>query len=307
MLRCDDYYLPATLDEAFDLIERFPGEHRIIAGGTDLLPWAREGRAGDVHIPVLIDISRVAEMRGQKAQDGRIRLGANTTFAEFLKDPFLKRHLPVMAHAAIWFADDQLRAAATLAGNLVNGSPAGDGIPPMVAMEGSVVLESRKDGKRHTRTVPVADFIQGPGKTLLEPGELMTAIECDDMEGWGSAFEKVGHRRSLVISTCCVAALVKVDWATRRFADVRLAIGAVGPVPCRAKELEQSLIGQPVTAETIRSLSDRTAGFVRSRSRQEYRRKVLASFVERALGDALDELGIAPVSQPVHGEERLHA
>ena len=297
MLNCDEYLMPESLDEAFDLIERHAGRYRIVAGATDLLPWAREGRAGDVHYPVLIDISRVPELDGVERRGDRLRLGANTTFADFLNDAELREALPIMPHVAVWFADDQIRELATLAGNLINASPAADGTPPMIALNGTVTLECRRDGARRRRELDLTGFVTGPAPTRIKPGEILTAIECDALAGYGSAFEKVGHRRSLVISTVCVAALVKLDEAGAVFEDVRLALAAVGPVPVRLTECEEFLVGRPATADVIEEASRLPIERVQSRTRQDYRREVVENFVARALTDALAELGVSPAAE----------
>lgn len=140
------------------------GRYRLVAGCTDILPWARPARAGDVHNPALIDLGRVAELQGVERRGERIRLGAGTTFQQFLEDPFLRIHLPVMPKCAIWFADDQIRQQATLAGNLVNASPAADGTPPMVAMDGAVTLVSRRNGTMGQRELPLSEFVIGPAE-----------------------------------------------------------------------------------------------------------------------------------------------
>ena len=132
MLLCDEYGTPQTLSEAFDMIEAHRGRYRLVAGATDLLPWAREGRAGDVHIPVLIDIARIPELRERSVSDTRVRLGAATPIQRFLDDPMLGCAMPAMPRCAVWFADDQLREAATIGGNIVNASPAADGTPPLL-------------------------------------------------------------------------------------------------------------------------------------------------------------------------------
>ncbi len=85
MLLCDEYLTPTSLNDAFDMIEAHRGRYRFVAGATDLLPWAREGRAGDVHIPVLIDVTRIPELRKTSAGDKRVRLGARNA------DPALSR------------------------------------------------------------------------------------------------------------------------------------------------------------------------------------------------------------------------
>lgn len=303
MLTCEHYLTPTTLDEAFACLERFGGTARIVAGATDLLPWAREGRAGDVHYSALIDVSRIPELCGVERTGERLRIGANTTIAAFLADPLLVRHAPVLRHCAVWFADDQIREQATLGGNLVNASPAADSTPPMLAMNATVTLASRRDGRTATRTLRLTQFVLGPGKTALQPGELVTHVECDATEGYGSAFEKVGHRRSLVISTVCAAALVKLDRGASRFGDVRIALGAVGPVPERLTDCERLLVGRPVSASRIREAAELAVERVRSRTRREYRREVVVNFVERAVCNALGELGAA-VAQDAAKEKR---
>jgi xanthine dehydrogenase FAD-binding subunit len=291
VLTFDQYLTPATLDAAFDALERIPGA-RIVAGATDLLPWAREGRAGDVHLPALVDVTRIPQLRGITLQGSRIRLGAATPIAAFQHDELLLKQAPVLGCCAVWFADDQIREQATVGGNLVNASPAGDSQPALLAMNASVTLARRGGGRVAERSMPLADFIVGPSKTALLPGELLTAIEVDAVPGHGAAFEKVGHRRSLVISTVCLAALVKLDWAKRRIEDCRVAIGAVGPVPQRLVDVERLLQGQAPTAELVREAASLVADRVQSRTRQEYRREVLLNFVERALVAALGHAGV---------------
>ena len=133
MLICDQYLTPASLDEAFAAMAEHRGRHRIVAGATDTLPWAREGRAGDVEIPVLIDVSKIPELNERRADGKRVRIGAATPIQRFLDDPALGSALPAMPRCAVWFADDQIRKSATIGGNIVNASPAGDAIPPLIA------------------------------------------------------------------------------------------------------------------------------------------------------------------------------
>lgn len=291
MLTYERYLTPATLEDAFDALERNPGA-RIVAGATDLLPWAREGRAGDVHLPALVDVSRIPALNGVSLQDGRMRIGAATPIAAFQHDELLRRNARVLACCAAWFADDQIREQATVGGNLVNASPAGDTQPALLAMNASVVLARCEAGRVLARSMPLAQFIVGPARTALQPGEILVEIGFDAVPSHGAAFEKVGHRRSLVISTVCLAALVKLDWAGRRVEDARIAIGAVGPVPQRLPEVERLLQGQAPTGELLRHAAGLVAGRVQSRSRQEYRREVLMNFVERALVAALGDAGV---------------
>jgi xanthine dehydrogenase FAD-binding subunit len=291
MLLCDNYLTPQTLDEAFDMIEAHRGRFRLIAGATDILPWAREGRAGDVHIPALIDVARIPQLRERAVGATQVTLGAATPFQRFLDDQALMRAMPAMPRCAIWFADDQLRESATIGGNIVNASPAADGTPPLYAHHATLTLASRRNGRIDTRTLSIDDFITGPGQTKLAEDEILVSLACEALPGYGGSFEKVGHRRSLVISTVCLAALVKLNRDGRKFEDVRLAFGGIGPVPLRLREVEEFLTSGPLTLSRLEQASTMPVALVRSRTRQDYRREVVRGFVMRGLFNAAKQAG----------------
>ena len=287
MLTFDQYLTPQSLDEAFDALHCIPAA-RLLAGATDLLPWAREGRAGDVHLPAVVDISRIAELGGVSQEGARIRIGATTPIAAMQQHPLLQQQAPVLGACALWFADDQIREQATVGGNLVNASPAGDTQPALLALNTHVTLVRRESGRIIERSVPLSEFILGPSRTVLLPGEILLRLEIDALPHHGVSFEKVGHRRSLAISTVCLAALARVD-AHQRIEDLRIA---VGPVPERLTDIEDLLTGIKPTPAALRDASARVADRVRSRSRQSYRREVLSNFVERSLATALAHAGL---------------
>ena len=289
MLNCDQYLMPESLDEALRTWGEAPDGSRLIAGATDILPWAREGRAGDVHVPTLVDLTRVKELSGYTIADGTVRLGANVVYQDFLTDAELGRHLPCMPFCSVWFADDQIREQATLAGNIVNASPAADGTPPVLALNGVVEMARLAGGTIMRRELPVADFVLGPGKTALAADEIVTAITCDSMEGYGGAFEKVGQRRSLVISVVCTTCVVKLSADGDRFEDVRMTMGGIGPVAIRLPHVEATLKGQKVSADLIRRVAAETNDIVNSRTRREYRATVVKGFIERAIENAVDD------------------
>lgn len=291
MLTCDQYLTPRSLDEAFDAIEQNPGRHRLVAGATDTYPWAREGRAGDVHIPVLIDVTKIPELNALAVSERRVRLGAATPMQRFLDGPALARALPCMPRCAVWFADDQIRAQATIGGNVVNASPAADGTPCLLAHNATVEIASRRNGNIATRIMPLEQFVAGPNRTALAPGEILLAFDCDALPGYGGSFEKVGHRRSLVISLVCLAALVRLTPDRRRFEDVRLALGGIGPVPYRLDEVERFLRGAAVSGDTMMRAAEIPVGLVASRTRQEYRREVVRGFMLRGLINAVRRAG----------------
>ena len=291
MLLCDEYLTPASLDEAFAAMAARRGRYRLVAGATDTLPWAREGRAGDVAIPALIDVSRIPELTAREIDERRVRLGAATPIQRFLDDPALARAMPCMPRCAVWFADDQIRAQATIGGNVVNASPAADGTPPLLAHDAEVELATLRDGKVTRRRLRLDQFVIGPNKTALAEDEILVALDCAALPGYGGSFEKVGHRRSLVISLVCLAAVVKLDAAGRRFADARLAIAGIGPRPLRLTDVEQFLRGTELSAARLEAAAAMPIDLVASRTRQAYRRDVVRGFVMRALINATRRAG----------------
>jgi carbon-monoxide dehydrogenase medium subunit/xanthine dehydrogenase FAD-binding subunit len=238
-----------------------------------------------VHIPLLIDVSKIPELNELRVGADRVRLGAATAIQRFLDDAALAAALPAMPRCAVWFADDQIRAQATIGGNLVNASPAADVTPCLIAHEASVELVSAK-GRRVLR---LDQFVTGRNATALQDGELLAAIECDALPGYGGSFEKVGHRRSLVISLVCLAALIRLDG--ERIDDVRLAIGGISAVPLRLVEVEMFLRGGPLTAERLEQAAEMPVTLVASRTRQDYRRDVVRGFMLRGLVDAARDAG----------------
>ncbi|HEY2137035.1 MAG TPA: FAD binding domain-containing protein [Xanthobacteraceae bacterium] len=304
MLVCDEYLTPASLDEAFAAMAARRGRYRLVAGATDTYPWAREGRAGDVAIPALIDIAKIPELTERRVDERRVRLGAATPIQRFLDDPALVRAMPGMPRCAVWFADDQIRAQATIGGNIVNASPAADGTPPLLAHDAEVEIAGRRDGSIVRRRMRLDQFIIGPNQTALREDEILLATECDALAGYGGSFEKVGHRRSLVISLVCVAALAKLDASGSRFADVRLAIAGIGPIPLRLSAVEQFLRGAEVSAARLEQAAAMPVDLVRSRTRQAYRRDVVQGLVMRALINAAQRAGagaIAPALEAAYG------
>ena len=294
MLYCEEYLTPTSLDEAFDAIAAHQGRYRIVAGATDTLPWARQGRAGDVDVPVLIDVTKIPELNAREVSTSSVRLGAATKVQRLLDDAELARALPCMPRCAVWFADDQIRESATIGGNIVNASPAADLTPALLAHDAQVELLRRESGALKRRRMPLAEFVLGPGATALAPDELLVAIECNALAEYGGAFEKVGHRRSLVISLACLAVLLKLDRTGKALADARLAFAGIGPVPKRLREVEAFLCDGALTRERLERAALMPIELVASRTRQAYRREVVHGFMLRGLLNALRRAGGDP-------------
>jgi CO/xanthine dehydrogenase FAD-binding subunit len=215
--------LPRSLDETLAALQETPGA-TILAGGTDLMVAINAG----THRPeAVVSLARVPELRSWRRDGDEVVLGACLTYTE-MEHGELASLVPALCQAARTIGSPQIRNAATIGGNLGTASPAGDTLPVLAAFD--AVVEIR--GPAGTRSVPVLEFVTGVKKTVLAPGELVTAVRLPALRG-PQEFLKVGTRNAMVISVVMAALVVDLDGRT-----VRLGLGSVAPVPVRAREAE---------------------------------------------------------------------
>jgi CO/xanthine dehydrogenase FAD-binding subunit len=240
------YLRPATLAEALDALSDARDPRLVLAGGTDVYP-AHTTRP--IERPVL-DVSRVAGLRGiTRLPDGGWRIGATTTWTDIAEARALPGAFDGLRSAARQVGGRQIQNAGTVAGNVVNASPAADGTPSLLALDASVEVASAGRG---TRVVPLSAFVTGYRATALAADELVTAVLVPPLaERARSTFEKLGTRAYLVISIVSVAAVATVRDGV--VVDARVVVGACSPVPMRLTALETALAGIPAAsaADTV--------------------------------------------------------
>jgi CO/xanthine dehydrogenase FAD-binding subunit len=280
------YHAPTRLEDALALMAG--GGVVPVAGCTDWYP------AQGVRLPDqgLLDVTRLPGFRGIAKVDGGWRIGAATRWADVAAAD-LPAAFDGLRAAAREVGSVQIQNAGTVAGNLVNASPAADGVPPLLTLGAEVELVSATG----RRVLALEDFVTGPRRTALRAGELVGAVLVPDpAPGACGAFVKAGARRYLVISIAMVAAVVSV--ADGRIAGARVAVGACSPVARRLKGLEARLDGADpralpaVAPEDLAPLSPiddvrGTAGF---------RLDVAATLVARVIAQAAH--GAAAVAGP---------
>ncbi len=165
------YARPENFDEVLGLLTEYGPDARLLAGGTDLLVRIRKGHFSP---RLVIDIKKVKRLRSDIQNTGSfIRIGALTVMADIVDNQLVRRYFPALAEAAGTVGSVQIRNRATLAGNICNASPAADTAPALLVYEASANLAS-KDG---CRSVPIQDFFVGPGKTILQRGEIVESID----------------------------------------------------------------------------------------------------------------------------------
>ena len=217
-----DFLSPATWADALAAKAEHP-DAVPIAGGTDVMVELNFDRRRP---PALLDLTRIPELAEHGADNGLIRVGAGVPYTRIIGE--LGDRLPGLAQASRTVGSPQIRNRGTVGGNLGSASPAGDAHPPLLATGAQVEVAS----VRGARTVAVADFFQGPKRSVLAPDELIAAFLVPAATG-PQQFAKVGTRNAMVIAVCSLSLAI---WPERR--AVCACIGSAGPTPLRATEAE---------------------------------------------------------------------
>lgn len=278
-----EYLEPHTLEEAARYRETHADQARLIAGGTDLIVQMQAGR----HRPEkLIYLGAVPELRevSWDPQAG-LRVGATVSLRQVENHPAVKEHYPALARGAREVGSVQIRNLGTLAGNVCNASPSADTSPALLAYDAAVEVVSARNG---TRTLAVSDFWKGPGLTALQPDELVSAVLLPAPDpARRSFYYKLAVRKAMDLAMVGIAvSLVPTAEGAR---DVRIALGAVGPVCFRATEAESAVErGGRAAIEEAAALAQAAASPISDqRASAAYRREMARVLTARALGELL--------------------
>jgi carbon-monoxide dehydrogenase medium subunit len=275
-----DLLRPQTLSEALALLAEHAPDILPLAGGTNVIVELRDGHPCPRY---LMDVSHLPELCGIRRDNGHVVIGGGTAIAELLTHPLITEHGLPLRQAAAKLGNPLVRNRATVAGNLVNASPAADTAPPLIALGAEVELTSQ----RGIRCVSLDEFMIGVNKTLIQPDELLTTIRWPTPPVRSAAgFYKIGLRKADACSVINAAAMVAWD-EDGRCQQARIAIGAAAPHPVRAKEAEAALIGQPLKADVIAEAAHLAAQATQPiddvRGTAAYRRRMAEVIVRRLL------------------------
>ncbi len=284
-----EYYRAGSVAEAGDLLQKHPGA-KLLAGGHSLIPLLKLRLA----VPeAVIDIGRIAELRGISVDGGTLRIGPLTTHAEIAASADVQAHARALAEAAGQIGDPAVRNRGTIGGNVAHADPASDLPTVLCALGASVGVQ----GPGGSRTVACPDFFQGVMTTTLGEHDLLTSIDVPvARNGQGSAYAKFSHPASRY-AVVGVAAAVTVGGGTCSAAAV--TVGGVVPAPVRAGSVEQGLVGEALSAAVIEA----AAGAVLSDLGPDedlmgdifasagYRKAVTPVWVQRAIAAAAERAG----------------
>ncbi len=272
---------PASLAEAYELLAA-GGGWRAIAGGTDIMVQIT-GELGPLPERVL-DIWQLHDLRGITLEEDALTLGALTTYTDIRRSAVCAEHLPALVQAAATIGAAQIQNRGTIGGNAINGSPAGDTLPILLATDATLILGS----VRGERRVRAAEFWPAYRATVRAPDELLLRIRIPLPPGRQVRFRKVGTRRAQAISKVVMALSWREDGGVWR--DVRLALGSVADRPIRARATEGVLEGAAARRETADHAAATVAQEISPiddvRSTADYRRVVTARVLHRLLREA---------------------
>ena len=248
MIQDLEIFVAKDLDE---VINRLTGKDTcIIAGGTDLIPGLNQGSDRFKDARLLIDINRVAQLKGITIDDEKISIGAVETFSNILTNVIIKNRLPLLWKAASTIGSVQIRNRATIAGNFVSNAPCADSVPALLVYNATIEIESR----RKKREMSLSDFLSAPYKTKLDADEIVTKIIISvPSKDFTGDFYKLGRRRAVAISRVTLALLLKMDKSV--IEEIRIASGAATPIGTRFFELEKFAQGKTADDNFLKELS----------------------------------------------------
>ncbi len=289
-----DYLEPASLAEALALLNEYGDRAQLLAGGTYLLVQIKQEHKAP---PVVINISRLPGMKGASWRDGRVAIGALTSIRQTQTLPVVASHYQALSEACAAFGSMQIQMMGTIGGNVCNGSPASDAVPALMAFDAELALV----GPQGERSIPLAEFLIGPGKTDLRPGEVLTHLVLPrPVEGTGSAFIKI-TRVAADLAKASAAAVIVRDGDT--IVDCRLAYGSLAPTVFRASMTEGFLRGKTFSPDLALKAGEIAMGEVSPiddvRSTAWYRRQVVKAVTHDLLVAAW---GRAAEGQPPSAE-----
>jgi CO/xanthine dehydrogenase FAD-binding subunit len=275
------FYSAKSLEDGLNYISDQGGRSKIIAGGTDLILDLREEK---ITPDSMLNILEIEQLRGITETEDAVRIGPTTTFTEMIQSEVLNQHLPLLVQAASSVGGPQIRNRGTIGGNIATNGPCADVLPAVLALEGSLELQSKK---KDIRMVPLEKILLSPYQTSIEPDEILTAIHIKKLApATRSGFEKLSRRNAMAKGRMNISIILGLN-KHKVGSDVRIVPGSVMPVAQRIEAAEKMLLGKILDESLIDAAVDTLAEEVFKiagiRWSTEYKEPVLKSVFKRVL------------------------
>lgn len=277
-MRTFEYLKPTTAAQVVELLAEYGNRAKVIAGGTDLMiQWKKKL----VSPQYLVSLRNVSELRFVSLKDG-LRIGSGTTHRALELSRDIQQHYPVISDAVQNLGSVQVRNSATIGGNICNAAPSADTAPPLLVLDTQVKIL----GLGGERTIPISKFFQGPGRTVLHPGEIVTEFSIPaPAPGTGMAYWKQTRRKAMDLPILGVALLLTFAEDGITCLHARIGLGVAAPVPMRALKAEEFLTGNGIDERTLdeagRIASEEASPRTTIRGSEWYRRHMIRVLVKR--------------------------
>jgi CO/xanthine dehydrogenase FAD-binding subunit len=282
------YGRPAIVEEAVAALAA--GDALALAGGTDLIPQLREGRR---HAGRIVDLKRIPELTAIAAMPGGgISIGAAATATTVSRHAAVAAAYPAVAQSARLIGGVQIQNRASLGGNICNAAPSADAVPALICHEARALIA----GHGGRREVAIETLFRGPGRTALDPGELLVSILLPPPQPRSAAkYLRFTPRREMDIAVAGVGVWIRLD-GDGAIAAARIVLASVAPTPIRAPSAEQRLTGERPIRALLEEAGRFAAGDARpisdTRGSADYRRSLVAVLTVRALADCCRSLKV---------------
>jgi CO/xanthine dehydrogenase FAD-binding subunit len=277
-----EYYCPTSFDEALKLIATHGDKAMLLAGGTDLAVYIKEGM---VHPEAVIDLKHIKELKKLETQPDGLYIGALATFSDILAHKDLKKKYLPLWEAARSVASVGIRNRATLVGNICSAVPSLDSAPVLLCYDAVVHVCNQKG----ERKIPITEWFLAPRKTAKKPDEVVLGVTIPKPTGKnGGCYLKLGRYGGEDLAQAGIGILVNEKL------DYKVAYCAVGPIPKRAASIEKLLKGKTLTPALIDKAKALVEGEIAPiadiRSSKEYRIHMCKVMLDRGLGASVDRL-----------------
>jgi xanthine dehydrogenase FAD-binding subunit len=289
MYDIEKYYQAKDVEDAVRALEE-DADAVVISGGSDVLIKIREGKLAGCS---LVSIHGIPALEGVRMEaDGTIVIGPATTFSHITYDPVIQKYIPALGWAVDQVGGPQIRNIGTIGGNVCNGVTSADSAALLFTL--NAVLELT--GPKGTREIPVAEFYTGPGRTLREHAEILTAIKItrENYRGFYGHYTKYGKRNAMEIATLGCAVHVKLSADNMRISEFRLGFGVAAPTPIRCFKTEETVKGMAVTdPELYEKIQEGAVSEVTPRSSwrasREFRLQLVRELSVRTAKEAIEK------------------
>ncbi|MGM0409575.1 MAG: FAD binding domain-containing protein [Bacillota bacterium] len=277
-----------NIDEAVEKLDNY-NKVKIIAGGTDILVEMHKEDIDNEELDYLLDISNINEFKFIRENEKNVEIGPLTTHSELVNNKIINDNYGVLSQAALTIGSTQIRNRGTIAGNIVNASPAADLLSPLIALEAKVLLKS-VDGERE---LSIPEFITGPYNTDLKQNELLTKIIIPKLnDKYYSIFKKVKRRKAVDIARLNMAIVTKIE--NNNFEDIRIVPGSATPSPQAFSEIENLLDGKNIDKLDYdyykEKIAEEMVAITGERWSTPYKKPAIGSLLKKSLSGIIKEV-----------------